>query len=191
MKKSTSSRFKGKKRLHNAMRILTTELCDYGCGEIAKYKFKNRKLCCSEHTSACKKRKQFASNLLNRLYHTIDFLEKRKKGLDMKPNLLEKHMIEILNKLYPDEFKFVGDSSKWIGGKNPDFKHKEKKLIIELFGDYWHSKEVTGIDEQIHEQERQSHFENNGYKTLIIWEREFKNIERLKLKITEFYRKEK
>jgi len=33
--------------------IKTTELCSYGCGQQAKYKFKNGRLCCSNNISKC------------------------------------------------------------------------------------------------------------------------------------------
>jgi len=33
--------------------IETTELCSYGCGQIAKYKLKNEKLCCENHYNKC------------------------------------------------------------------------------------------------------------------------------------------
>ena len=36
-----------------AIPIETTELCNYGCGQIAKYKFKSGKLCCSDHINKC------------------------------------------------------------------------------------------------------------------------------------------
>ena len=33
--------------------IITTSLCDYGCNTMAKYKFRNGKLCCSPHYNSC------------------------------------------------------------------------------------------------------------------------------------------
>src|SRR5579875_816344 len=32
-------------------KIETTELCEYGCGQVAKYKNKKKKMCSSYHTS--------------------------------------------------------------------------------------------------------------------------------------------
>ncbi len=45
----------GRKNIIQTKPILieTTELCDYGCGQIAKYKFKNGKICCSENSLKC------------------------------------------------------------------------------------------------------------------------------------------
>jgi len=41
--------------------IETTEMCQYGCATVAKYKFWNNKLCCSKHQNSCLgKRKAFS-----------------------------------------------------------------------------------------------------------------------------------
>jgi len=53
-----------------AVKIKTTELCSYGCGQIAKYKLKNGKLCCSKSNNSCvKRRKQLSENEKN-IYKT-------------------------------------------------------------------------------------------------------------------------
>jgi hypothetical protein len=79
IKNSTGSAFKGKKHSEEAISKLknrpkdiykkpnaefveSTELCNYGCGQIAKYKFANNKLCCStSHNSCPAKRKKFSN----------------------------------------------------------------------------------------------------------------------------------
>ena len=38
------------------------------------------------------------------------------------------------------EYDFVGDGKIMIGTKNPDFINIKIKKIIEVFGDYWHTK---------------------------------------------------
>jgi len=44
--------------------IITTHLCDYGCGNTAKYKFAKGKICCSQHHNSCpEKRKAFSENV--------------------------------------------------------------------------------------------------------------------------------
>ncbi len=80
------------------------------------------------------------------------------------PNNAEKQLQDILNNLYPDNWMFVGDGKFLIGGLCPDFKHYKDKLLIELFGDYWHSKTDIEI--------RGRHFKVFGYKTIFIWEHE-------------------
>jgi len=42
--------------------IETTELCSYGCGQIAKYKFGNGKLCCSDNINKCSINRKKISN---------------------------------------------------------------------------------------------------------------------------------
>jgi len=70
--------------------------------------------------------------------------------------------------------------------KELNFINEEKKKIIEFFGDYWHSKEITGISYEEEERKRKTHFNNYDYKVLVIWEKELKDIELLKRKIWRF-----
>jgi len=63
----------------------------------------------------------------------------KKMRLYSSPNNLE----VFFNELTPNEIYFVGNGDIWITLKNnkiknPDFKVKGQKKIIELFGDYWH-----------------------------------------------------
>ncbi len=66
------------------------------------------------------------------------FATKMMKAQGVSPNKKELCLNELLQKWYPNEWKFVGDGQVFINSKCPDFIHKEKKLLIELFGDYWH-----------------------------------------------------
>ena len=112
------------------------------------------------------------------------------KGSDIKPNKPERKLRKLLNYLFPNEYKYVGDGQVLIGFKNPDFINiNGQKKIIELFGDYWHSKEVTGLKKKEHRKQRQEHFAKYGYKTLIVWEHELKDINKLKTKLIRFYSK--
>lgn len=44
--------------------IVTADLCEYGCGNVAKYKFAKGKICCSTHQNSCPgKRKAFSDNV--------------------------------------------------------------------------------------------------------------------------------
>jgi len=49
-----------KKKTYNKKMIInsTKILCEYGCGKIAKYQFKNGKYCCSQFSQQCKVNKQ-------------------------------------------------------------------------------------------------------------------------------------
>lgn len=96
-----------------------------------------------------------------------------------KPNYKELSLLDILNNIYPNEWKYVGDGSFIINGKNPDFINcNGKKLIIELFGEHWHKPEDENIRINI--------FKEYGYNTLIIWAKELKYIEKLKEKLNLF-----
>ena len=95
-------------------------------------------------------------------------------------NKSEKRLFDIINKVDPKRWEFVGDGKVWINAKCPDFiQINGKKLIIELFGDYWHGKRDV--------EERKKHFGKYGYETLIIWESQLKECpEKIKDEIKTF-----
>lgn len=106
--------------------------------------------------------------------------QKSMKGkLHMRPNQAEKKVLQLLNSMYPSEWSYVGDWSMILAGKNPDFVNiNGKKLIVELFGDFWHKGENP--------EDRIALFSKFGYKTLVIWERELKNLPKLTERVQEF-----
>ena len=84
------------------------------------------------------------------------------------PTSLEKWIQEILDRHFPGEWAYIGDGKITIEGYIPDFINVNgKKLIIEAFGVYWHSKEQ--------EEQRIAIFSRYGFRTLIIWERNSNN----------------
>lgn len=92
------------------------------------------------------------------------------------PNKAELFLADVLEKMYPAEWKFVGDGQVIIAGKNPDFVNVNgQKKIIELYGERWHQ----GDDPQ----ERKAVFAPFGYKTLVIWSKELGDQRSLKNKI--------
>lgn len=90
-------------------------------------------------------------------------LEARKTS----PNLLERAASLELESL---GFKFVGDGSFWIHSKNeshnPDFRKPGSKLLIEIWGDYWHAGEDP--DSLV------KWYAERGWSCLIVWEHELK-----------------
>ncbi len=105
-------------------------------------------------------------------------------GMNLRPNKPETIVLNILNDSYPSQWKYTGDGQVIIGGLNPDFINiNGKKLIIELFGDYWHTQKLKPY--RVNEG-RVDVYAEYGYKTLIIWERETKDIDVLKHKIDSF-----
>jgi very-short-patch-repair endonuclease len=119
-------------------------------------------------------------------------VEKQVKSANRSPNSVEKRLFNIIQSIVPDSY-FMNTNGEHlvVKGKVPDYVSVDKTKIIEMFGDYWHSKCITGIDEKQHEQERVSFFTNYGYLILIIWEKELNDIERLKEKIKVFHSKER
>lgn len=127
-----------------------------------------------------------------KLWQDPGFREKQLKAIlrkqVVKPNKLEKLLNKLLQELLPNEYQLnVNTEVMILGGKIPDFVNiNGQKKIIELFGDYWHSEEVTGRTKKREEQRRIDHFSKYGYQTLIIWERELKDISKVTNRIMEF-----
>ena len=111
-----------------------------------------------------------------------EFVKKMQLGLSLHPNKPETILLTLLNKLYPNEWKFTGDFSFMINGKNPDFVNcNGQKKCIELYGDYYHKGQNP--------QDRKDIFKEFGYETLVIWEHELENLERVKFRIHKFHSK--
>lgn len=110
------------------------------------------------------------------------YQRKQKEGRERKPNKPVQFLMELLNRLYPNDWKYVGDYQFFLGGKNPDFMNVNgKKKLIELFGDYWHRNDDP--------QDRIDHFKQYGFDILVIWERELKDMSMATFKINRFMRR--
>ena len=80
-----------------------------------------------------------------------------------RPNEPELQLQSILDKHFPNDWKYVGDGSFWIEGKNPDFVNvNSKKQVIEVFGIYWHNEDEVAP--------RITHFKKYGFDCIIFWE---------------------
>jgi len=101
------------------------------------------------------------------------------KGLQLKPNKPE----TILGKLLGKDYKFVGDGKVILGGFCPDFINiNGQKKIVEMYGDYWHN-----LPKRIETDKRRiPTYKKYGYRTLIVWEHELKNLTKLKSKLINF-----
>jgi len=176
--------------------------CSNGCKQLAKYKFKNS-YWCSDHINKCpinkeknriRKIEEFKKpdikekhrNNIIESWKEESRIEKHNKSLETNRKKEINNLEKFIRNILPDRFEFTGDYTFWIGSKNPDFIDKNRKQIVEVFGQYWHSKEITGKEEYIHEYERKDYFNKHGYECLVIWDYEIKNIEILKNKIFEF-----
>ena len=107
----------------------------------------------------------------------------KKSFLKINPNKPEKLMDKLLQGLLPKEYKYVGNGKVILDKFCPDFINiNGQKKIIELYGDYWHNRpEVKERDKR-----RLIAYTKYGYKTLIIWEHELKDINKLKFKLKKF-----
>ncbi len=109
----------------------------------------------------------------------MKMLKSMSKNRHIKPNKVEQTLQTILDSLYPNQWKYVGNRKLFVGTYNPDFIHNnDVHKIIELFGDYWHS-----ISD---EQNKVDYYKNLGYETLIIWEHELKQLNSLHTKVKLF-----
>ena len=100
-------------------------------------------------------------------------------ALHKSPNKPETELLKLLESIQPGDWKYVGDGSVIISGMNPDFINVNgKKLIIEMFGDYWHRNDSA--------EERAAVFKPSGFHTLVVWERELKDLCKLKKRINKF-----
>lgn len=114
------------------------------------------------------------------LWNRKDFQRKQALSQNLKPNRKELYLNKILDRNFPNEYKYVGDLQFWLGGKNPDFMNVNgQKKLIELYGDFWHKNDNP--------KDRIKHFKRYGFDTLVIWEKELKNIPKLERKLKEFY----
>jgi len=120
-----------------------------------------------------------------KMWKDPEFVKKQMKARCIKPNKSELALNDLLNKILPGEYKFVGDFQFVVGGKCPDFLNVNgQKKLIELFGGYWHDPEYFPADSS--SKDRIDHFKPYGFDTLVIREHELKDIKQLREKILLF-----
>lgn len=110
-------------------------------------------------------RKKYLDMALKLRYPVSEELKKEINGL--KKSLFN-GLERFFNNITPSNIKYVGDKKLWIktkkGKRNPDFIIEGQKMVIELFGDYWHEGEK--IQDIIKE------YSDVGYECLVLWESE-------------------
>ena len=94
------------------------------------------------------------------------------RAVNKRPNETELRLLDILDKHFPNEWKYVGDGRNeetWFGDRNPDFINANgKKQVIELFGTYWHDPVL--FPDRPSEEELIAHYKKFGYDCTVIWE---------------------
>lgn len=105
------------------------------------------------------------SAMMRARYQDPEFIERYRRGVAAKPNKVELQLQDILNRYFPNTYKYVGDFQVNIGGRFPDFINVNgRKEVIELFGNYWHTLEEVKptID----------HYKQHGFSCIVIWDEE-------------------
>lgn len=105
------------------------------------------------------------------------------KRLGHTKNSKEILIENLLNFLFPNEYKYIGNGKVWIDGFNPDFINcNGQKKIVEFYGDYWHKRP----DYIERDKRRLKAYNKYGYDTLIIWQSELNDIRKVKEKLMNF-----
>jgi len=95
-----------------------------------------------------------------------------KKLARTEPNNAEMTLYGIM--CYLDlSYKYTGSGQFILMGCAPDFVHRSKRKIVEMYGERWH--------DPSEEEQRIKLFAMSDYQTLIVWQRELKPDNRKKL----------
>jgi G:T-mismatch repair DNA endonuclease (very short patch repair protein) len=164
-------------------------LCECGCGSIVKpvgtRGFRPPKFLQGHHSKTAKfraissKRSKSTWEKMS-AKEQLEKLNKMTKGRATRPNNAERKLDKLLASWFPSEYRMNVCGDVRIGGKIPDFVNVNgKKSLVELFGNYWHGKEFTGTTEKKHEAMRKKHFSKWGYSTVVVWEKELRDVSKL------------
>ncbi|MCK4815774.1 hypothetical protein KA005_08390, partial [bacterium] len=84
-------------------------------------------------------------------------------------------IFDMICKKYSLPFHFVGDGTLCLGRANPDFIHNTRKLVCEVFGDFWHSPLLNrNIKYTMSLEGRRKQLKAEGYKLIVLWESDLK-----------------
>ena len=121
-------------------------------------------------------RKCFGTALAEK-WRSPEYVAMMMKGMAVKPTKPEKKLQKILDRFFVGQYKYTGDGKLIINGRRPDFANcNGKKDLLEVFGDYWHSPQVTKERWERTELGTMMDYNSLGYRCLIIWERELNNL---------------
>lgn len=108
------------------------------------------------------------ADAVSNLWSNTEYREKVLEGRSLSPNKLEQ---SVFLKLRPLGFRFTGDGKFWVHRKDeshcPDFKLNNKKILVEIWGDYWHRGQKPRALEKW--------YEKSGFMCLVLWEHEVKS----------------
>jgi hypothetical protein len=106
-------------------------------------------------------------------------IKKSRFGCSHKKTKPEIKLELIINGVYPGIYRYCGDFSFTVNRICPDFVNTEENRVIEMFGDYWHRNDNP--------QDRIDEFKVAGIDCLVIWEKELKDIDKVKSRLLCFH----
>ena len=109
------------------------------------------------------------SKTMKALWKDPEFSKHMCGNRNKKPNDSEDQLRMVLNKYFPDEWKYVGGGEVNIGGRLPDFVNiNGKKQLVEMFGIRYHDPDL--YPKRPTEEELIAHYKTYGFECLVIWE---------------------
>ena len=116
-----------------------------------------------------------------KLWQDPDFAHRRRKELGIRPNKTEQRLTSWFDEQFPGEWKYVGDGTVWIGGKNPDWINiNGKKALVEYNGHYSHTPERDAIKTAIYAQ--------YGFTTIHIYPSDLEDLSGLRTRLMKMER---
>ena len=113
--------------------------------------------------------RQKKSDSMKERWKDAEFAKSMAEAWNRKPSRPELQLLSVLDKHFRGEWEYVGDGKVWIEGRNPDFLNvNSKKLVIEMFGMFWHNPEF--FPNRLSEEELTAHYKKYGITCLVIWE---------------------
>lgn len=123
------------------------------------------------------KTKQKLSEIRKGQWRSGEYIKNWLEGKNRHPNNLELLVDKILREKQPNEWKYNGNFEQgvMIGGMIPDFVNVNgEKKVIEVFGQYWHSNELTKEHWKRTEFGRKAAYSQLGYTCVVLWEEELR-----------------
>ena len=129
--------------------------------------------------------KQLMSEAHKEQWKDPKFADMMAKAQNRRPNGPELQLQSVLDKHSPGEWKYTGDGTFWIEGKNPDFMNVNgKKQVIEIFGYHWH--DPYYFPNRLSEEELIAHYKGYGFDCLVFWEYDVYNEEEVVERVKSF-----
>jgi hypothetical protein len=110
-------------------------------------------------------------------------------GSHILPTKAEFKLRTLIETVCSDEYVYTGDGKIWrvvINGLIPDFTRRDKKKVIEMLGDHWHTEEFKGKTQEEEVAEKLSRYKAWNTDCLLIWEHELKDTGIVEEKIKAF-----